>query len=227
MSSTMQLTIHSMTTPDQQQRSVLRQTRNSALTFIAVIALHLALVTMLLTMKVINVPQPLASISVSLIQATTNTRVTPQTERHGKPAVLRSIAPTPTKIATQTPDSSGPGITLAPDNGVSPAPTVGSIVHADATESPPRFDADYLDNPVPRYPSVSKRLREQGVVILRVHVEANGLPAEIQLHRSSGYATLDDAAIAGVRRWRFVPARRGNDAIAAWVLVPVAFNIKE
>ena len=46
-----------------------------------------------------------------------------------------------------------------------------------------------------------------------------------QVERSSGYPRLDEAAVAVVRdRWRFVPARRGEEALAAWVRVPISFE---
>jgi protein TonB len=53
----------------------------------------------------------------------------------------------------------------------------------------------------------------------------NGLPEQIELKRSSGSSRLDHSALEAVRQWRFVPARRGNDTVAAWVVVPVEFNL--
>ena len=90
----------------------------------------------------------------------------------------------------------------------------------------PRFDADYLDNPSPTYPSLSKRKGEEGRVMLRVFVESNGLPTQIQLHKSSGFPRLDEAALETLRHWKFVPARQGGQAIGAWVIVPIQFNLK-
>jgi protein TonB len=47
----------------------------------------------------------------------------------------------------------------------------------------------------------------------------------VRLHTSSGSSLLDDAAIAAVNKWRFVPARQGGNPVAAWVQVPVAFKL--
>ena len=63
--------------------------------------------------------------------------------------------------------------------------------------------------------------------MLRVHVAADGSATEVLLHTSSGYPRLDDSALATVRRWKFVPARLGPEAVAAWVLVPIAFTLKD
>ena len=95
-----------------------------------------------------------------------------------------------------------------------------------APVTPPIFNADYLDNPAPAYPGVSRRLREQGRVLLRVLVNVNGSADEVQLRTSSGYARLDEAARDTVRRWKFVPAKRGAEPVPAWVLIPISFRLE-
>jgi protein TonB len=50
---------------------------------------------------------------------------------------------------------------------------------------------------------------------------------ETRVDTSSGYDILDQAAVAAVRAWRFVPARLGGAAIEAWVRVPVAFRLTD
>jgi protein TonB len=86
--------------------------------------------------------------------------------------------------------------------------------------------AVYLSNPKPLYPNVSRRLGEQGTVMLRIFVTIAGDPTEIQLKSSSGYPRLDRAALSAVRNWKFSPATRGNQAVDAWVLVPIRFSLK-
>lgn len=90
----------------------------------------------------------------------------------------------------------------------------------------PRFDAAYLNNPAPPYPPLSRRLGEQGRVLVRVFVTPDGAPAQVELRQSSGHRRLDAAAEAAVRRWRFVPARRAEQPVGAWVLVPISFNLR-
>jgi protein TonB len=97
---------------------------------------------------------------------------------------------------------------------------------ASAAVTQPRFDADYLNNPKPAYPSMSKRLGEEGQVLLRVLVGQEGGAEQIQVLRSSGFARLDEAAQAAVSRWRFIPAKVGNNATTAWVQVPVTFELR-
>ncbi|MRR51036.1 MAG: energy transducer TonB, partial [Rhodocyclaceae bacterium] len=88
-----------------------------------------------------------------------------------------------------------------------------------------RFDADYLHNPKPVYPSASRRLGEQGRVLLRVYVSAEGRAEKVEVKTSSGFQRLDQAAEDAVSRWRFVPAKRGDQAVAAWVQVPITFQL--
>lgn len=60
---------------------------------------------------------------------------------------------------------------------------------------------------------------------LRVVVAPDGSPVKVDLDKSSGSAALDHAALVTVKTWRFVPARRGADAVEAVVIVPVVFKL--
>jgi len=60
-----------------------------------------------------------------------------------------------------------------------------------------------------------------------VFVDASGKPSKIEVRTSSGSARLDEAASAAVWRWEFVPARRGDETVAAWVLVPISFSLRD
>jgi len=90
----------------------------------------------------------------------------------------------------------------------------------------PDFNASYFSNPEPEYPPQSRRLREQGLVKLRVHVTVDGRVGEVTLHKSSGYERLDKAALDTVRHWRFRPAQRAGIPVAGWVVVPIRFELQ-
>lgn len=85
--------------------------------------------------------------------------------------------------------------------------------------------AGYLNNPPPTYPPIAARLHQQGVVVLRVHVRADGRPEQVQVFTSSGFDSLDQAAIKAVNQWTFMPAKRGEVATDGWVNVPLAFKL--
>ncbi len=95
---------------------------------------------------------------------------------------------------------------------------------ADTPLTGARFDADYLHNPAPAYPSYSRRMKERGTVFVLVQVSAQGNALQVTLHQSSGYDRLDQAALQAVKQWRFVPAKRGTSPVAASVVVPIQFN---
>lgn len=92
---------------------------------------------------------------------------------------------------------------------------------------PPRIDREH-SNITPDYPLTSKRLGEEGRVLVRVLILANGSAEEVQVLKSSGYPRLDSAAVEHVQRdWRFVPARLHGEAIAAWGRFGVTFQIED
>jgi protein TonB len=90
---------------------------------------------------------------------------------------------------------------------------------------PPSPLAGMATNRAPAYPQSALRRGEQGNVMLRVSVTADGVPLAVDLAATSGYASLDSAAEAAVRRWRFNPATRAGIAVAAIAEVPVRFQL--
>jgi len=87
----------------------------------------------------------------------------------------------------------------------------------------PSSTASYLNNPPPVYPAVSRRLNEQGLVVLRMLIGTDGLPQTGEVKQSSGFERLDQAAIKTVARWRFVPGTKNGVPEAMWHLQPINF----
>ncbi|MEY4711417.1 MAG: hypothetical protein RIS88_867 [Pseudomonadota bacterium] len=90
----------------------------------------------------------------------------------------------------------------------------------------PSSDADYLRNPRPTYPPLSRRLGEQGKVVVRVLIGADGSPQKAQVHQSSGHDRLDQAALATVLAWRYIPGKRAGMPEAMWFNVPINFVLE-
>jgi protein TonB len=93
------------------------------------------------------------------------------------------------------------------------------------TFEPPRFNADYLHNPAPEYPGMSRRRGEQGRLTLKVVVNTNGDAESVQLDKSSGFELLDKAALNAVKNWKFIPAKSNHQPVAGTVIVPVRFSL--
>ncbi|MDD2915917.1 MAG: energy transducer TonB [Gallionella sp.] len=107
------------------------------------------------------------------------------------------------------------------------APAQPVNVPSGLPDSEPDYQAAYLNNPVPVYPMVARRMGWQGKVVLNVEVLASGSPGQIKLQQSSGHEVLDNAAMQAVRDWRFVAARQSGQAVSRWFLVPIPFILKE
>jgi periplasmic protein TonB len=162
------------------------------------------------------------------------------------PQVLTDPAPAPgapvlaAPKATETPRAEAALSQAAPqpaDRSAAPAAAArqdtarvmpsgpGGGAQQDGSATPPNFSAAYLRNPPPRYPLIARRNGEEGTVTLRVRVSAAGRAESVSVDTSSGSSTLDRAAVDAVKAWRFVPARRGAEAVDATVLVPVVFRL--
>ena len=169
-----------------------------------------------------------APIMVSLVQA--QKPEPPQDLPKPRPVVKQPVKraePRPQPLLTVSEPLPAPAAITAPPPPPQPVePAVIAPSPPSAPVVPPQFNADYLNNPAPRYPALSRRLGEQGRVLLRVFVDDRGLPARVELRTSSGHERLDQVALETVRQWKFVPARRGDQAVSAWVLVPISFSLR-
>ncbi|MDH4391467.1 MAG: energy transducer TonB [Aquabacterium sp.] len=141
-------------------------------------------------------------------------------------------APAPaTAPALVVPSPGPPSTTTAPMAPVAPAPTVAAPAPAPpaaAPPSPPVLAAStirYRVAPAIAVPMASRRLGESGTVLLRVWVDAQGLPRQVSLHRSSGFARLDEQALAAMRQARFQPVTDGGSAIEWVVIAPLQYEI--
>ena len=165
----------------------------------------------------------------------------PQAERPQPPAPQpalptppkRPSQPAPLPVATPTTDNTpapaAPVGTTAPQPVAPPmaaASTAPSAPPAPARIELPSSDAAYLNNPKPAYPALSKRMGEQGKVVLRVLIGVDGTAQQAEIRTSSGYDRLDQAALATVQRWRYVPGKRGGVPEAMWFNVPINFVLE-
>ena len=142
-----------------------------------------------------------------------------------KPQPVRQPVPkthTPVIEATQS-EQPAPAAPLASPPDIKPAPPAPPAAEP---LSQARFDADYLKNPAPPYPPLSRRMGEEGKVILRVSVNPQGGADSVEIKTSSGSLRLDESAQKTVRNWKFIPAKRGETAVQSWVLVPIIFKLE-
>ncbi len=149
-------------------------------------------------------------------------------KRHSRPIRKAARKPSPAakhKTPPQPVDAPAP----AAARPVSPAPPVAAAAEPatpPVVRVPVNYNADYLRNPAPAYPVLARRLGHAGKVLLHVLVDDNGRAQKIEIKKSSGYQRLDQSALDAVRKWRFVPAREADHAIASWVTIPIIFKLQ-
>lgn len=113
---------------------------------------------------------------------------------------------------------------LAPAGGCSDAvrPALGGLTIGRPGEA---FRMPVMKNEEPPfgYPDAAWRAGRGGVVVLRIHISAEGAVDSAYVKQGSGAAPLDSAARADARRLRFRPARQGDEPVAVWATLPVRY----
>ena len=84
----------------------------------------------------------------------------------------------------------------------------------------------YGENPKPPYPPEARRKGYHGEVLLKVEVLSSGQVGEIEVKKSSGHDVLDRSALNTVRKWKFIPARKGETPVSLWVNIPIRFQLQ-
>jgi len=194
-----------------------------------VVALHLGLLALIITARAVAPQIMAAPLIVDLIQP-------PESEKEPEAKPLPVIRPQPQRQkAVPTPKTPVP--TLETTSSTVPADAAPVAVPAESkpststqaseTLTQARFDADYLRNPAPPYPTLSRRMGEEGKVVLRVSVNPHGNADSVEIKTSSGSPRLDESARKTVHHWKFIPAKRGEAAVQSWVLVPIIFKLEQ
>lgn len=155
---------------------------------------------------------------------------TPPKPRVAKPTPAHE--PMPVAIADPTPAPAAPVGVVEPQPAAKPVEAPVAAAPAPAAPPAPAIvqpssDASHLNNPKPVYPAVSKRLGEQGKIVLRVLIGADGIPQKVEIKQSSGFERLDRQAVDTVTRWRFVPGTRNGVPEAMWYLQPINFVLQQ
>ena len=228
--------------PSRPASSMFQHSRISPAALVGVAFAHAALLGLLLlapdTTEPITPPRPLM---VSLIEPEVE-EPQPQPKRQPKlqppKPVVKPLPPPPILAAKSTlapisqPEVEAPKSTPVPKPvpEVLPPPAAAEAAKSAPSASPPSTPpqpANYLANPKPPYPHLSRRLGEEGTVRLNILVNPDGSVAQLEVAKSSGYPRLDRSAIETVQSsWKFEPARQGGMPVAAWVIVPIQFTLR-
>ena len=157
------------------------------------------------------------------------------------PRPIPKQAPPPAPLITAAPSPTPPVFAAPPppEAPVPPAPPIAVVEAPAVPPAPPPPPApalpkeipasmvEYLVLPAVEYPRLSIRANERGVVVVRVLVGATGQPLEVLVGKSSGFARLDEAAVAGVRKARFKPPTENGKPISGWASIPIPFELEK
>ena len=198
-----------------------------------VIGLHVGIFLLILATKTVLPQRIEMPLIVELLPAAERPKppqakplpvIKPQPVKHQPTPAPKT--PTPVIEATRStePSQSAP-VAAMPESKLPPAAAPAPAIELPVSQA--RFDADYLKNPAPAYPPLSRRMGEEGKVMLRVLVNPQGTPDNIEVKTSSGSQRLDDAAVNTVKRWKFISAKRGDTPVQSWVLIPIIFKLEQ
>jgi protein TonB len=230
--------------------------RRSVTAIAATLALHAALLVLFASNVLQQKPSPpeLPPVTVQLIQPATMPAmpkplppppkplppppkpVMPPMPVVPTPAPVQTPAPAPKPAApaapTAQPAAPTPPAPSAPPAPVAPAtpPVTPPVTHAPpapASKTDVTISASYgASNEKPKYPMMSKRLGEQGTVMLRVLVKSDGSAGTVEVKISSNFPRLDQAAVDAVKNWHFIPATNDGKPTDEWYQVPIPFKIQ-
>lgn len=193
-----------------------------------VLALHAAALWGLWQHRLIPNAQEVATLFVNFITPPPPEK---KVEPKAQPPRPRPIEkPQPRQIVAETP-------MVAPTDHVAPPPPpVPAIETPPAPAAPPKpagpimlggdLSVSCPERTPPHYPPHSRRMAEEGTVVLRVELTEHGDVSAARVHSSSGFARLDEAALEAVRTWRCHPARRAGHPVRATALQPFNFILQ-
>jgi len=152
-------------------------------------------------------------------------KVTPPPPALKTPVASENIAPDDIVVQENTEAVVSKEPVVAAEEPTPPAPPPAPVIEEPVTEA--SANAGYLKNPPPEYPARATQMGWSGTVILRVRVSADGTAQNVSVKKSSGHKVLDDSAITAVKKWTFVPSKRGSTPIDGWATVPIIFNSEQ
>ncbi|MEQ1526900.1 MAG: energy transducer TonB [Gallionella sp.] len=183
--------------------------------------------------KIIPTPDEAVALMVNFINPPAPELPKPPEPEPPKPRPIEPPPPQPVQLAVEIPtvSPSEPAVYVPPPEPVVTAPPVTPVPQITLPSEPEMLSNELAvmctNRTVPYYPLASKRLNEQGKAILRVELSEEGKVSNATVKKSSGFARLDDAALAAVKTWRCKPAMQKGVAVTATALQSFNFSLSE
>jgi protein TonB len=142
--------------------------------------------------------------------------VTRQKMTPSQPKLAEALAKLPREVTSKLPAESTSTLSQA----------TAAVSAPDASGAPDVLPSE-VHSPFPAYPPELLARRIQATVVLRLKIAADGTVAEATVHKTSGYEAMDQAALAGVKSWKFKPAQKNGKQVETAVRKPFTFEIRE
>lgn len=200
-----------------------------------VVAIHSALLYFLFKQEMIPPPEQLATLIVNFIPASKPKEETkpeppppvPKPKPVKKPQSRQLVAEAP--VISQSEPVAPPPV---PEREPEPEPEPVAVAEA-PPQMPPgpvtlsaELSVACPELNAPAYPALSRRLGEEGKLVLRVELDENGRVHIAQVVNSSGFKRLDEAAMVAVKTWRCNPPQRNGQPVRAIALQPFNFVLQ-
>jgi protein TonB len=148
------------------------------------------------------------------------------------------LPPPPPRLETPPPYVPPPDILLAAEPVAAQTTAIHDVTNVKApppVAAPPAPDVEARLDPKARrnifgendYPAISRRLNEEGDVIIAILVNGDGSVGEVKVEKSSGFQRLDDAAVEFYKKAKYLPATKDGKPLVAWKTLKVTFKLKK
>lgn len=231
---TMTMTNHAEPGLGQQLRATLKAKRGQYGPLVSIIVLHALLFYTIqngMLRQAVHAALPQA-IMISFVAPPPP----PKPSAPAMPKTVKLSAPQPRTIVPPLPQlakaPTEPTITLPQAPAEATPLAVAAVATPPAPPAPPApavprtvSSVEYIKAPQPVYPSISRRLGESGTVVLRILISERGLPEQVSVHKSSGFANLDEAGRQAALRALFKPLIENGKPVPVFVMVPLNFQL--
>ncbi len=151
---------------------------------VGILVAHLGLVAILVSAGVIKTPTLAPSVAVTFLQQEEKQAERPDFDKPVLTPIHQVLVPPPEVVVAVEPTNTAISATVAE---TPPAPQPAAQSSPGTASIPEMSDVAYLVQPAPHYPPESRRIREQGLVVLRVLIDESGHAKAVEIYRSSGH----------------------------------------
>jgi len=155
-------------------------------------------------------PEPGRKLMLQAANSKNALPILPQNSEHA------TAAKQPQPITTPTTDNA------AKAQGAPVSATANMPIHLDG-----ELSVLCSERPEPSYPAISRRLGEEGKVVLRVELDEQGQVGRVSVENTSGHPALDRAAEGTIHHWHCNAPKRNGQAVRAVTIQPFQFSLRD